>query len=416
MLAQWYPPIIGGEEGHVQALSHELTERGHRVTVATLRQPGLAAEEDDGGVRVVRLDGWAQRVDWLFSQPDRRSAQPFPDPGAVLALRQLVDELRPDVVHAHNWLVHSYLPLDRRAGAPLVLSLHDYSLVCARKNLVRMGSRLCSGPGPRKCLRCAADHYGLAKGTATTAGLWASARAARRAVDAFLPVSSAVAEGNELVGSSLPWEVIPNFVRPAPTPAHDLSRWTDQLPAQPYLLFVGAFAAAKGVHVLLDAYARLRPDVPLVLIGYPTAEPMPTGAPPPGVRFLTDWPRAAVMEAWRRSLIGIIPSTWRDPCPTVAMEAMLAGRPVVASRIGGLPDLVDDGGSGLLVEPGNVDALAEALQRLVDDDDLRARLGRGAADRAPSFSASTVVPRIEGVYRRLCGMPPAPATSLAGAA
>jgi glycosyltransferase involved in cell wall biosynthesis len=398
MLAQWYPPIIGGEEGHVQGLSHELQQRGHEVTVVTLRQPGLAPTEDDEGVRVERVDGWAQRADWLFSQPDRRSAQPFPDPGATAALRRIIGEVRPDVVHAHNWMIHSMLPLKRWSAVPLVLTLHDYSLVCAKKTLVRRG-RLCSGPGLEKCLRCAGRHYGPAKGAVTTIGLWASAAFERSTVDRFVAVSTAVADGNHLQSDGLPWEVIPNFVRrvPEPRPSDELLA---KLPTEPFVMFAGAFAAAKGVDVLVQAHRLLRRRVPLVLIGYPTAEDLDLGHSD-GIHAFTSWPRDTVMAAWERSLVGVVPSVWRDPCPTVAMEAMLAGRPVIASAIGGLPEIIVDDESGLLVPAGDPAALAAALDRVIDDDALRHRLAAGAAQRANRFTASEVVPRVEELYERV---------------
>lgn len=399
LAAQWYPPIIGGEEGHVQALGRALAARGHQVVVATLRQPNLPAEEMDSGVKVMRLQGTAQRLEWLFSETDRRSAQPFPDPEIVAGLRQIIEEFRPDVVHAHNWIVHSLLPIRHRFDGPLLLTLHDYSLVCAKKTLVR-SDRLCSGPGIEKCLRCAGDHYGFAKGAVTAGGLWASARRARRQIDAFIPVSQSVARWNGLEGGDDHWEVIPNFVRDAEAADARFDHLTSELPDAPFVMFAGALSRAKGVDVLLEAHQRMERRIPLVLIGYPTSE-TPSIDGRPDVLAFREWPRGAVQAAWSRSAMGVVPSAWRDPCPTVAMEAMQAGRPVVASSIGGLPEIVVHEESGLLVEPGSVEQLARALDRIVMDPGLAGRLGAGAAERAQRFTASAVVPRIEEVYRQL---------------
>src|SRR5215469_5801371 len=159
MLAQFYPPLIGGEERHVRNLSQALTARGHSVAVATIQQPGLEAFEFDGEVRVHRLRGTAQRVGMLFSEPGRRYAPPFPDPELMLAIGRLAADENADVVHAHNWLLHSYLPLKRRRGPRLVVTLHDLSLVCVQKNAMRAGIP-CSGPAVLKCLGCAGGHYG----------------------------------------------------------------------------------------------------------------------------------------------------------------------------------------------------------------------------------------------------------------
>ncbi len=218
MLAQFYAPIVGGEEHMTQALARALAQRGHHVAVATLRQPGMRAYEKLDGIAVYRLPGLAQRVGRLFSDTGRRHAPPAPDPVTTLALRRVIARERPDVVHAHNWLAHAYLPLRRKAPAAYVLSLHDYSLLCATKRLMRQGAP-CSGPGLRKCVACASDHYGAAVGTPVALLTMLSSRAQRRAADLFLPVSNAVASGCGLTTSRLAYEVVPNFRVAAGPPA-----------------------------------------------------------------------------------------------------------------------------------------------------------------------------------------------------
>jgi glycosyltransferase involved in cell wall biosynthesis len=124
---------------------------------------------------------------------------------------------------------------------------------------------------------------------------------------------------------------------------------------------------------------------------------------PAGVRVLESWPHPAVMEAWRRSLAGIVPSVWPDPCPTVVMEAMASGRPVVGTRTGGIQDLVIDGETGFLVPPGDARAVGATMARLVVDAGLREAMGRAALRRVRQFSASAVAERIEHAYEALLG-------------
>jgi glycosyltransferase involved in cell wall biosynthesis len=402
MLTQFYSPFIGGEEQSVRNLSVELVTRGHAVTVVTLHGEGLAEYQLDDGVHVQRLSSTVGRAHWLYSDARRRHVPPLPDPELVRSLQHIVARKRPDIVHAHNWLVHSFLPLKARSRAKLVVSLHDGSLVCATKKLLYRGTP-CTGPGPLKCLRCAADHYGPLKGTATVVAHWAMSLAERRAVDMFLPVSQAAAISNGLVGSGLPYRVIPNFVLDDIARARiDIEEYMTHLPKEDYLLFVGAFGAYKGVHTLLRAYEQLSNPPPLVLIGYDTTEdPLELNDCPPNVTFLKNWPHDAVIEAWRRSMLGVVPSSVTDMMPLVALEAMAMGRPVIASNIGGLPDIVEDGQTGFLVPPGNPRALSEAIQRLVGAPLLREEMGRQACDRARLFMASSVVPRFEALYYEL---------------
>jgi glycosyltransferase involved in cell wall biosynthesis len=296
---------------------------------------------------------------------------------------------------------------------PLALTLHDYSFRCA-KWILMYEDRPCSGPGLAKCWRCSVANYGLLKGVPTLLSNWTMARPERRLVDLFIPVSRAVAVGNDLAGQRLPFEVIPNFLPDPGTPAasEELAALAAQLPAEPYLLFVGAFGRHKGFGVLLKAYAALQERLgetatpPLVLIGYETGEfPLERTLIPPRVTVFKHWPHAAVMAAWERCLLGVVPSVWPDPCPTVAMEAMSAGRAVAASDIGGLPDLVSDGQTGLLLPPDDAGALADGLARLLADDAWRAALGAAGRAKYEQFRAATVVPRIEQAYRRLSSAP-----------
>jgi glycosyltransferase involved in cell wall biosynthesis len=105
------------------------------------------------------------------------------------------------------------------------------------------------------------------------------------------------------------------------------------------------------------------------------------------------------MHAWQRSLFGVLPSVGPEACATVIMEAMACGKAVVASDIGGMPDIVDNDGTGLLVPAGDPLALRQAMQRLLDNRTLLARLGATSLARVKRLQADAVVTRIEQVYR-----------------
>lgn len=396
LLAQFYPPIIGGEERHVRNLAQALAKRGHSVSVATLWQQGLDPFEHDGSVKVYRLRGAMQRVGMLFSDGARRYASPFPDPELTLRLACLVAREKADVVHAHNWLLHSYAPLKRAQGPGFVVTLHDLSLVCAQKNAMR-GGEPCAGPAIAKCLRCAADQYGIIKGGVTVSANWAFGRLERRVVDKFLAVSKAIAVGNRLEQSGVPFAIIPNFVADdAATLRADDDARLAFLPPEGFLLYVGDLRRLKGVHVLLEAYAMLRDAPPLVLIGR-RCEDTPRELPA-NVRLFESWPHTAVMQAWRRCLFGIAPSILPEACASVVIEAMIMGKPMVGTAVGGTPDLIDHGRTGLLVEPSDTRALCGAMQTLIAHPELRRRMAAASLLKAKGLTASAVVPRIEQAY------------------
>lgn len=398
MLAQFYAPIVGGEERIVQDLSVELAARGHSVAVATLWHPGLPDYEVQAGVRVYRMRSSLQRLPGLFTTAERRHAPAWPDPEVTLALNQVARQEQPELVHAHNWLVYSYLPLKAARGVPLALTLHDYSLVCPQKRLMR-GRAACDGPELRKCLACGAQHYGRLRGLPTVLAHASLRGLEQRLVDLFLPISQAVAERSGLVPGARPYRVIPNFV-----PDDLAEQRADHpalagLPAGDHFLFVGDLSLDKGLGVLLEAYQRLVQPWPLVLVGRRCADT--PAVFPAGVIALGVLPHPAVMEAWRRSAIALVPSTWAEPFGVVALEAMAAGRPVIASAAGGLTDVVVDEETGLLVPPGDRDALARAMQRLQDNPHLRRRWGLAGRRRLTQFQASQVVPVVEQTYADL---------------
>jgi glycosyltransferase involved in cell wall biosynthesis len=399
MLAQFYPPTIGGEERHVRNLSIALAARGHSVSVATLWRQGEAEREMDQEVRIHRIRGTMQRASVLFSEKGRRFAPPFPDVETMRALRRIIRQERPDIVHAHNWIVHSFTPIKSWSKAKLVVTLHDYSLLCVQKRLTYQND-VCSGPALAKCLRCATDFYGAAKGPLATLANWTWGKVERQAVDMFLPVSQAVADGTRMAAYHVPYRVIPNFVPDnISLLRNDDHALLGQLPRGDFLLFVGDVRRDKGVEVLLRAYARTGTRIPLVLIGRIGSDISPEF--PPNVMALQGWPHEAVMSAWGRCMIALAPSVWPDPCPTVAMEAMAMGRPVIASRTGGLSDIVADGETGILVPPGDIEALSAAIQTLLADPARGRRMGMAAKQRVAAFEAKTVVPRIEQVYQEI---------------
>lgn len=408
MLTQFYPPVLGGLERHVKDLSETLAARGHEVGVITLRQGGWGREMPEfevvNRVRLYRIRGTVSRAERQLFIDERRSyAPPFPDPELALSIGRILARERPQIVHAHNWLSFSYLPIKRWSKAKLVVTLHEFGLSCGKWTLIHQGT-FCSGPEWGKCRRCLAHHYGLIKGMVTLTGQAIMRRMQDRMVDMYLPVSQAVADGSQLMGSGFPYEVVPNFIPDeVASPKPDADTQLAQLPKQPFMLFVGSFSRQKGLDVLLDAYRGLETSMPLVMIGYELSDfPLSKLDIPADVHILKNLPHELVMEAWRRSSIGIVPSNWHEPSPTVVMEAMVMGKPVIATRVGGIPDIITAGENGLLVPPGDALALRQAMQSLVTNPQLRAQMGAAARQHVVNFQAKKVVSRIESIYQELC--------------
>ncbi|HEY7828292.1 MAG TPA: glycosyltransferase [Candidatus Limnocylindrales bacterium] len=409
MASDFYRPFIGGAERQVEILSKQLHSRGYEMAVATMWHAGLAREEDDEGVALHRLSALSTRTGRFSGDPRRRYHPPFPDPVMALELRRLIHKFKPDLVHAHGWIAYSCAAALLGSDVPLLISVRDYGYTCATRTMLYKG-KTCDGPSPLKCLGCASEKYGRPKAAAAVAGVFSGRPLLTRKIVGAHSITSFVQtvtrrdllhESRESAGSLVPDFVIPSFLELTGGQAS----LGDQLPAEPYILFVGALQAHKGVNVLLQAYERLPVKPPLVLIGTRWPD---TPAFPPGVTVLENVPHAGVMSAWDRCLFGVVPSVWPEPLGVVSLEAMSRAKAVVGSAVGGITDIVVDGETGFLTDPGDVPQLAARMAELIADPALRERFGQAGRVRIQLFTSESVLPRFERLYDSLLETPSAP--------
>jgi glycosyltransferase involved in cell wall biosynthesis len=404
-----FPPFIGGAHRWASLLADGLARRGHGVSVATVWSGGLPRQERHGeeAVPVYRLRQLRTASPALVRDTNQRHAPPFPDPLMVRGLRRMIDAARPEVVLTHGWISASVLEALRGSEIPVVLSAHDYGYFCPTRILLYEG-KPCTGPGVTKCLRCAGDLYGATKGAAAVASVERFKRTAPGRIGGIQSVTSFVDETNaqHLLGrtgaaQNIRRYVVPAFVdvdRPGDADPHEVERMLAQLPREPFILFVGAIRPVKGVNVLFDAYDRLRNPPPLVLMGTierDTPTPLPSHA-----TVLTTVPHVAVMEGWRRAMLGVVPSVWPEPLGTVSAEGISHGVPMIATVPSGMVDVVGDG-VGILVPQGDVAALAEAMQSVIDDPGRREAMARAGRTRSREFQAEAVLTRYEVVLREM---------------
>jgi glycosyltransferase involved in cell wall biosynthesis len=366
----------------VDALSAALADRGHEVAVATLTHSGVARNPK---VQVFPVSAAATRL-LPHVDPERPFHPPLPDPKASADLAHIIDRFRPSVIHGHSWLTVS---LPHRRHVPTVLTAHDYGLVCQLRTLLKTDGELCDGPSSA-CVRCGAVRYGLSKSAALSLATPLGRRWLR--LDAAIAVSRSVQEPLQRA-LRVDVDVIPNFI---PDVEEPLLAPLRGIPAGPYVMFAGDPSPHKGLQVLLACWQRSdRPTAPLVLaVTKDVTDDLPSGVHVVHLR------REQMHTAWARAAVAVVPSIWADPFPTVALEAMAAGTPVVASELGGLRDMMTDGLHGFHVPPGSAAALRDRITQLLDDEPLRERLGESARHHVQQFRASAVVPQIEEAYAR----------------
>ncbi len=387
LVADFYPPAPGGLEAHVRRLAHALRRAGDEVAVVA--GGGPSAPEDDGGVPVHRLAVGLDRLPGAYRTPGRSFHPPWADARFVAGIAAVARRFAPDVVHAHGWCEFSAAVAcgDRW---PLVVTLHDYGLRCPKKTLLRGGHECGRGRGLR-CATCPGPEQGAVKRCLLAGALARTVRRSPARGAHFLAVSRHVAarhrEDPALRLARI--DVVPNFLDlPAGPPAE---------PDGTGVLFVGPALRHKGLPVLLRAWPDVRPHhARLTVVGVDAG----TVAPPGGraVEFAGRLDADGVWRRLREAALVVAPAIWPEPCPTAVLEALAAGRPVVASDTGGHRDLVTTFRTGLLVPPGDPRALAAAVTELLADPARLRTMARAARDSAEQFGTAAVVGRIRAVY------------------
>jgi len=295
----------------------------------------------------------------------------------------LLADFRPDVVHVHG--IHrqispSILLEARRAQVPVVQSLHDYHPICAAGDLLLGGRRACNPPrcGAVNVLPCVI--HGCVQHSSSRSALAAAELLSRRwlsrvpnLVDAFISPSHYMAAAVRAGGFDRgPIHVLPNAVplRDEPSPGA----------GDRFFVYAGRLSREKGLVTLLRA-VRVA-GVPLMVAGDGPLKKEIAAAAPPTVTLLGRLDGPAVDDLLARCRAAVVPSEWAENAPMAVLEPMSLGRPVVASRMGGIPEQVRDGREGVLITAGDTLGLAAALRLLADDEALAARLGAAGRARA----------------------------------
>jgi glycosyltransferase involved in cell wall biosynthesis len=398
---------LSGSELKTLDLRDELRRRGHDARVFSSRASRFDRSDRFGRSGQKNLAeytcfGTETRFQTLLAM-----ANPF----AYFRLRQVLKEFRPDVVHVRTFLVQLsplILPLLRRV--PSIYNVVIYKAVCPMGTKLLPGGAACTLRAGKACLEhCLPLHAWLA--LMVQRKLFLRWRGAFRAVVS----NSAMVRQALLEGGIGPSEVLWNGVPDAP-PRPALS-------GRPTIGYAGRLTFQKGLDVLLQAtalVARQIAGVRLVIAG--------------------EGPLLSVLRAWvarlrldrnveiaghllRPELERCLAGAWVQAVPSrgeafgnVACEAMMRGTAVVASRVGGLSEVVQDGRTGLLVPSGDAGALAQALLSLLGEPARADRLGsQGRQFALEHFSMKAYGDRITQLYQRVLNSPPAAGASAAGA-
>ncbi len=383
-------------------LAELLESHGHTVIPFAARHPeNLPSPREDDFVSYFELDGPSPAGrslraarNFLYSNEARRK------------IERIIERERPDVAHLHNIYHHlspSILGVLRKRSIPAVMTLHDYKVVCPAYTMFSAG---------RPCERCRGGRYShalfrrCAKGSLTKSALLAAEAylhgpvlRSYGKVDLFLSPSRFLAEEVRSMGFDMPVEVVPNvfFADRIPPASSSAGR---------RIVYAGRLTREKGAALFLRGVRDVPAEVRIIGTGPAEAElrEIAAGARAASIRFLGRLSFPALLEEIRGSLFVVCPSEWYENQPYAVLEAFASGKPVIAARIGGLPELVREGETGLLFEPGDEAGLRSAVRKLLDDPAGAARMGEAARRLVErEFDPEEAYNRLMRAYGRAAG-------------
>jgi glycosyltransferase involved in cell wall biosynthesis len=366
----------GGEDEVFLSEAHLLENRGHTVFRHSV-----------GNHRVLEMSRAAVAAAALWS---RRAGR---------GIGSLIERERPAVVHFHNTfplLSPSCYEAAKKRNARVVQTLHNYRLLCPNARLERGGrpcesclGRALAWPGIlHGCYRGSrAATAALATATALhrAAGTWANA------VDVYIALTG-FARARFVAGGLPPGKIAvkPNFVWPDPGAGPGTGG---------YALFAGRLSAEKGLETAGGAWNRLGPGVPLKIAGQGPLEAVLGGIA--GVELLGRRPRPEVLGLMRQAAFLIFPSLWYEGLPMTILEAFACGLPVIASRLGAMAEVIEDGRTGLLFNPGDAGDLAAKVEWAGEHPVALARMRREArAEFEAKYTAARNYEMLMEIYGR----------------
>ncbi len=319
---------------------------------------------------------------------------------AVRSIGKLIDSEKPDIVHCHNvyhQLTPSIIGAAKRRGAPVVLTLHDYKTVCPIYTRLRNG-KVCSDCLNGQFLnvlkhRCAGGSFG------NSAILYAEA-VTQKLLGSYEGVDAVLAPSRFMAESVTKHRFVSERVHTLYN-GIDVSDIASSTTDSNYVLYMGRLTQEKGVATLLEAHAQMPNAVELRIAGTgPLEESLRRRYG--RARFLGFLSGDTLRKTIEEASVIAVPSEWYENCPMSVLEAMAFGKAVIASNIGGIPELVLDGETGLLFEAGNHGALSECLEKIMGNPMMRAQFGIAGRRRVEQcFSAEQHFEKLMGIYSAL---------------
>ncbi|MDL1968667.1 MAG: glycosyltransferase family 4 protein [Deltaproteobacteria bacterium] len=383
-----YPPfIVGGAEVSVKRIAEELTKQGHIISIITTSPNRKNYSEIIHNVTVYRINPM-NIFPYFAMSKQAKSIKPlyfFYDlfnPYPYLIIKKILKKEKVDIVHINNFRGLS-LPVFsavKSLNIPLVFTAHDYSLTCIKSTFLNSSNEICMNPS-KLCkvyvniqrflvnnkpeIVLAPSQFVLDKIQET--GFFKNIRTLKFPLGIELCEKRTIKDYNKID-----------------------------------ILFVGSLSWHKGIHILINAFSKLEyENISLHIIGKGKNEDEIRNLAYSDNRiivhgFVSD---NELTKLYQKANITVVPSIWYDNSPMVIYESLMNGSPVIGSRIGGIPELVEEGYNGYLFEPGNEEELRKIIESLIPDTVRLMRLVDGAYESAKKYNINGHIQNLEKLYR-----------------
>ena len=379
-----------------------LLNNGHKVIDFSMEHPDNLSSE--------YYDYFAPSVDYSSAYKTRKSMSFFENlrmainfvhnRKVVQRLTALIQKEKPDIAHLHNiyhQLTPAIIPVLKNAGARVVLTLHDYKLICPTYLMFNDGAicNKCEGKyfGQATINRCQEGSY-FKSFLLSIEGYWHKWMRSYDKVDLFLCPSQFL---GDMVSK---YRIDRKRIRVLHN-GIDVKIYNCSEPDDEYVIYFGRISKEKGVETLLKAHQSLSNTLPLKIVG--TGHLMPELRKRYlGAEFAGYKTGEELKELIRRASFVVVPSEWYENCSMSVLESMAYGKPIIASRVGGMPEQIEDNKTGLLFEMGNVQELSEKMMLFTKDKELKQKMGKAARKKLErEYSLKTHCSKLMKIYEEL---------------
>ncbi|WP_287589096.1 glycosyltransferase family 4 protein [Candidatus Borrarchaeum sp.] len=407
----FYPHMIGGVEEHIYQLAKHFLHDNFQIAILTRQIEKLPSLENYEGIKIYR---YRPKLHPQLSKF-------FIDPYSIKKTSKLINKITPNIFHAQSIPFMSLAPLyvAIQKKIPAVLTLHNYWPVCFFQRSY-FDNHICNAVDETACKNCFSSYLPLIGKPFLTPILWKlwkrSLMIKREVFDRIRAITTpSHALKKSLARIDIPLSkvlVIPNGI--------DLNKFIPDLNAmdfikhfklekQKIILSIGRLIKEKGIRLLIKSMPIILKEIDckLVIVGGGEEKPFLTQLVKKlkierHVIFAGRIPSVLVPQAYSAADVVVVPSIWPDPFPYVPLEALAMKTPVIASNVGGLPEVVRHKKNGLLVRPYNVEELANAAQDILSDEHQAQQMGsEGRIIVEKEYTLSLMLERYKQLYSSL---------------